>query len=264
MAGNVSERPARCALCAPKSPRHQEDDPRFDRDACVTRSPAEELRCHRLPEPITGRCYLHGGTTKRGPAHPNYKHGLFSQRYTGILASAGRAYDAVQELSTLRSALAINASLLDHKLGEVLAAGPSDATWLEVGRLTTEIERVRDSGDRKRMAALLNTRDELIKTQCSSVRARREVDGLLNTQRKLVDTEERRKDRADVTVSITTFLGFFDMLVEVVRTHVTDPEQRAAIGKALGIIYGVTHSASRPPESRVLTPSSRYADNAPR
>ena len=85
------------------------------------------------------------------------------------------------------------------------------------------------------MAALLNTRDELIKTQCSSVRARREVDGLLNTQRKLVDTEERRKDRADVTVSITTFLGFFDMLVEVVRTHVTDPEQRAAIGKAFDL-----------------------------
>ena len=98
--------------------------------------------------------------------------------------------------------------------------------------MTTEIERLRDAGDRQGMAALLTTRDELIKTQCSSVKARRELDPLLNTQRKLVDAEERRKDRADVTVSLTMFLGFFDMLVEVVRLHVPDPAQRAAIGKA--------------------------------
>ena len=89
--------------------------------------------------------------------------------------------------------------------------------------MTTEIERLRDSGERAGMAALLTTRDVAIKTQVSSVKARQEVDQLLNTQRRLVDTEERRKDRADITVSITTFLGFFDMLVEVVRLHVTDP-----------------------------------------
>ena len=140
---------------------------------------AERHRCHGRPRPAIGRCRWHGGTSKQSPAHHRFKHGAFSKYFVGILKAGARFYDEVQVLASLRDELAVNKALIAHKLGEVNAAGPSDEAWLEMGRMTTEIERLRDAGDRQGMAALLTTRDELIKTQCSSVKARRELDPLL-------------------------------------------------------------------------------------
>ena len=85
---------------------------------------AEELRCHRLPDPATGRCYLHGGTSKAGPTHPIYKHGAFSTYFTGVLKAGARFYDELQVLASLRDELAVNKALIAHKLGEINAAGP--------------------------------------------------------------------------------------------------------------------------------------------
>ena len=126
--------------------------------------------------------------------HPRYSSGKYSRQCAGILPTAVQVHDAVQELLTLRPLLAVNKALLYHKLDEVDAAGPSDHAWIELGRMTDRIERCRGAGQWKRMAALLAKRDVLINTQRSSVIARREASKLIDTQSKLVGTEERRKD----------------------------------------------------------------------
>ena len=46
----------------------------------------------------------------------------------------------------------------------------------------------------------------------------------------MVDTEEKRKDRTKIMVSVAMFLGFVEAMSIAVNTHVTDDEERAAIG----------------------------------
>ena len=82
---------------------------------------AEELRCHRLPEPSTGRCYLHGGTSKDGPTHQSYKHGFYSTAHRGILARAGDAHEAIEILASSHDELAVHKALMLHKLEEIHA-----------------------------------------------------------------------------------------------------------------------------------------------
>ena len=64
------------------------------------RAAAETHRCHRKPEVGADRCYLHGGTAKRGKAHHSYKNGFYSQLHTGILAQAGKAYEALEVMAS--------------------------------------------------------------------------------------------------------------------------------------------------------------------
>ena len=193
---------------------------------------AETCRCHRPAQKPSGRCRWHGGTAKVGSAHHSYRHGFFSHQHRGILASAGKAYDEVQYLSSLRDELALSKGFLDHKLNEVHAAGPSDQAWIELGASMDAIDRMREAGDRKGMAAELNRQRELVFKQRGSAIARREAMAHIDTHSKVVDREERRKDRQAVVVSVTAFFGFFDMLTEQINTHVSNPAERAAIGKA--------------------------------
>ena len=46
---------------------------------------AETHRCHRPADGPTRRCHKHGGTSKTGKAHPNYKHGLYSTEYHDVV-----------------------------------------------------------------------------------------------------------------------------------------------------------------------------------
>ena len=67
------------------------------------RAEAAAHRCHRLAGAESGRCYKHGGTSKSGKAHPNYKHGFYSIRYHGILARAGEAQESLEAAASYPS-----------------------------------------------------------------------------------------------------------------------------------------------------------------
>ena len=90
---------------------------------------AETHRCHRPGGGESGRCRSHGGTTKRGKEHHSYKHGFYSSRYHGMLARAGAAQEAVEVAASSLEELAVHKVIIDHKLGEINASGPSDEAW---------------------------------------------------------------------------------------------------------------------------------------
>ena len=46
-----------------------------------------------------------------------------------------------------------------------------------------------------------------------------------------MDTEEKRKDRAKFMVSVAMFLGFIEAMSIAVNKHVTNDQERAAIGE---------------------------------
>ena len=193
---------------------------------------AETHRCHRQPQGETRRCYLHGGTAKSGKAHHSYKHGFYSNRHQGILARAGEAHEALEVMASSHDELAVHKALIDHKLGEVLAAGPSDEAWAELRGLVQQIDTARQANDRKAQAALLNTLFDAIRLQSSSAAARREASDLIEKHSRVVDRESKRQERQAAVVNVNAFFGFVDMLTAQVNIHVSDPAERAAVGKA--------------------------------
>ena len=56
-------------------------------------------------------------------------------------------------------------------------------------------------------------------SQSSSAMARRAASSLIETHSKVVDREERRKERAAAVVSVNAFFGFVEMLTEQVNVQ---------------------------------------------
>ena len=123
-------------------------------------------RCHRKPQKA-GRCRFHGGTTKSGKAHHNYKHGFYSKTHRGILASAGDAYEALEVIATSHDELAVHKALILHKLEEIHVAGPSDEAWLELRASMLAVDRMRKDNDRAGMLTELNKQRDMVLNQAS-------------------------------------------------------------------------------------------------
>ncbi len=196
------------------------------------RAAAETHRCHRKPEVGADRCYLHGGTAKRGKAHHSYKNGFYSQLHTGILAQAGKAYEALEVMASSQDELAVHKALIYHKLWEVLAAGPSDEAWASLKDTVKQMDAAKEAGDRKTQAFLLNQLLVAVRQQGSSAAARREASDLIEKHSRVVDRESKRQERQAATVNVNAFFGFAEMLTQQVNVHVSDPAERAAVAKA--------------------------------
>ena len=184
---------------------------------------ADACRCHRRARAQTGRCRRHGGTAVRGPMHHAYKHGRYSTLSVGILPRAGDALAAVQHLSMLYDELVVRKTLIDHILGEITQAGPSDQAWVELGASMDAVDRLRAAGDRQGVAAALTRQRALVRSQRAGAIARRDASALIDTHSTLVRREARRPERAAATVSVNAFFGFVEMLTHQVNLHVTDP-----------------------------------------
>lgn len=164
-----------------------------------------------------------------------------------FLPRVGAAASSLEELG-------VHKVLILHKLGEINAAGPSDQAWIELGASMDEIDRLREAGDRKAMAAGLNKQRDLILRQRSSAIARREASELINTHSKVADRESRRQERAAAVVSVNAFLGFVDMLTQQVAIHVSSGEERAAVGKAFDDAVRRAGLADLAPDERDVGP----------
>lgn len=195
---------------------------------------AERCRCHRPAGGTNGRCHLHGGTVPRGPRHPRYTTGKYSQAYSGIFSQLSQRVEAVEAHATLREEVAISAALIEHEMVAFARAVPPVECWAMVRQMTRAFQRHREAGDNQAMAKLLTERDAFIlETRPASSR---ELTRLLETHRKIVDTEEKRKDRADDHVKASAVFGIVEAMALAVKTHVSSADEREAVGKAFTTI----------------------------
>ena len=108
---------------------------------------AETHRCHRPAQGESRRCRYHGGTSKRGKEHHSYTHGFYSSYYHGMLATAGKAQEAVAVAASSLEELAIHKVMIAHKLGEINASGPSDVAWNELRASMLAADQMREDND---------------------------------------------------------------------------------------------------------------------
>ena len=180
-----------------------------------------------------GKCRLHGGLSLSGIASPSLKSGRYSKNLPTRLMEK---YDAARkdgDLLALRDDLA----LLDARLEDVLAkvdTGESGETWKALLSAVHEFdsaERALESCDSEvKRANWKHDREEAMRTiivlcqaGMSDYAAWSEVKSLLESRRKISETEQKRLVAMQQMITNDQLAVLQANILASIKRHVTDP-----------------------------------------
>lgn len=173
-----------------------------------------------------GRCKIHGGMTPAGPASANWKTGRYSRYLPSGLREAYIAAASDIDLLNLTDEIA----LVDVRTSQLLGnADAAAAQWLEVQRAAAAAEDARAAGGAALDAALDSLRGALAAADGSGPALWSEVMQLLETRRRLAETERKRRVDQQLFVTVEQAMTLVQAVVESVRIHVSNRKELAAI-----------------------------------
>lgn len=154
---------------------------------------AKNRRGGTCPQPAmpNGRCYMHGGATPVGPALPQFKHGRYSVLAKDIKGLGQHFENALADPNLLA---------LDREIA------------LTDARLAGLLEKVKSGGSRASIDGIWP-----------------QIEALIETRRKLVDTESKRLKDVHAMVSVDRVMLIVSYLSDSVKRHVKDPAALTAI-----------------------------------
>ena len=100
--------------------------------------------------------------------------------------------------------------MIVSEMERVADAVPAAELWARGRGLVLQARRLRKAGDSRGMAEQLMALEELHLNEHPP--STDKVSDLIEKHRRLVDTEEKRKDRAKFMVSVAMFLGFIEAM----------------------------------------------------
>jgi hypothetical protein len=184
-----------------------------------------------------GKCYHHGGATPSGLANPNVKHGRHSKDLPTRLAGRYEVAASDPELLKLDSEINLLDALVNERLA-TLDTGESGAVWRELADLWSEIEKARRSNSITSMLAVLPQIGQLVTRGQADQAARQEILDMIERRRKLVDSEDKRRVRAQQVMTAEQAAVLVSVMADSVRRHVDDPDVRAAIARDIAAVFG--------------------------
>lgn len=153
-----------------------------------------------------GRCRMHNGFAAIGPASPNFKHGRHSKLLKDIKGLSAHYERALADPDLLR--LDAEVALTDARISQLLAkVGQAKGKWAQ-----QTVEGVWP-----------------------------QLDALIETRRKLVDTETKRMKDMHAMVSVDRVMTLVAYVSDSVKRHVTDKA-------ALALIFADLRKLLRPTE----------------
>lgn len=203
--------------------------------------PAE--RCHgksrQTGEPckkyvVKGRkyCRYHGGKNVRGIAHPNYQgKGRSLDVPTQLMADYLASRDDPEILS-LRSDIA----LIDARMNELLkrtATGESGHLWRNVKTTLSAFKEANDRNNVKAAGSIMRQLLSIIDSGIADYDAWAELREIVDTRRKLVESERKRLTEMNLMVTANEAALLVRSLVLAVNEHVTDPTVLRKITESL-------------------------------
>jgi hypothetical protein len=197
-------------------------------------------RCKGQPMP-NGRCRMHGGASLSGIASPTFQTGRYSKYLPAHLLADFQSAQADPTLVECRDELA----LIDSRLGQLaqrFQSGKDAELWavlsMSFDTLATSFDAllsaVEPEGDeaetavREATGALEGCRSVIHEVRASES-TWREVYGVLEQRRKLVETESKRLKDMQQLITVERAMGLIAALADSVRRNVTDRKQLAAI-----------------------------------
>ena len=175
---------------------------------------------------------MHGGASPSGAAHGRFVHGRYVQDIPAALAERFEAGQTDPELTSLRSEIA----LLDARIGSLLSrlrdastGGETAATW---SALRAAAARLEGASEDARQAALTEVL-ELIDRGATEAECWSEIKGLVDTRRRLAQTEHRRKRDLDQMIDVGQLVTLLATVEATIRQYVTDPAALSSIADTL-------------------------------
>lgn len=190
------------------------------------------------PAMENGRCRMHGGRSLRGVAHPNYKHGRYSDYMPEKLLHGYRRQLSDRDLLHQRDEIAAVDAMLFEAL-EKMSDADSPGMWVQLRTLWREAVEASDRGD-ARAAAKMSDIGELIRRGAEYFDRREDVLYLIERRRKLVGSQSRREVQERLMVSLEDANATFRAIAEAVRAEVEDQAVVARIAHRFAEISGRT------------------------
>lgn len=175
-----------------------------------------------------GRCRLHGGLTPSGIASPQYRHGRYSKVMPTRLRERYEEATSDGALLELREDVA----LLDARLSDLLSrveSGESGLIWRLLHQARTDLLAARRAGNAEEQAGAINTMLELIGRGHADYAAWRELGATLEQRRRLVESERKRLQDAQQTLTIEKAMLLIGAIGGIVKAHVADRDTLSKI-----------------------------------
>ncbi len=175
-----------------------------------------------------GRCRMHGGTSPSGIAHANYVEGRWSKYLPGGMREDYEEALARSDLTSLVSEI----GLIDSQIADALKALDGNDSVFTVVAMRDAFEDLMEANQRKNVdgsrRAMVHL-DQLTREGVETANALRQVNNLIEQRRRLVDTEQRVRERAAGVLTRDQAMLLVGYLAASVKEHVTDVDARRAI-----------------------------------
>ena len=217
----------RCRKCGHKYPAAE-----YELDACP--DCGEDRACKR-PAMTNGACYLHGGKSLKGLAHPGYKSGRWSKYMPARMVPRYEESKNDTELLAVRADIA----LVDARIADLLVrvdTGESTHIWKKlVGFRNDALDAQRIGDDRKRALSLEGI-FRTIGQGAADYAAWHDVIGLIEQRRKLVESERKRLIEMQQMVTVEESMLLVNAAAHSFKTRLAekcDPDIARAVMMAV-------------------------------
>jgi len=191
---------------------------------------------------VAGRevCRFHGGNSPKGIAHYNYKHGRYSKALPPGIKEKYEEARNDEKLNELSEEVALIDSQLQERLEKVYSGETSD-WWARVRGLFTSLQLavyLPDSEESKegRMIHALECLGAAIDNGAAHFHAFESIRSMVETRRKLIETESKRLKDLDQTIKADQALQIIGMLADVVNRVVKDPDEKKLLSQEIYLI----------------------------
>lgn len=190
----------------------------MDDEICGARNNKHQM-CGNRPskDSKSGRCKFHGGHANKGLAHSQTKHGRYSKYLPDELREKYEEAESDEELLSLRSEISLITSRL-FELAEKVEQTAGKVQIDELLRMWNKIKKHENNPQRKTMWE--NRFEKKIKDIEEDRDTWEEIDSLVDTKRKLIDSEQKKLENLEQFVPTEQVMLFVGAVMDIVKTEI--------------------------------------------
>lgn len=191
----------------------------LDGEICGARNNRHKM-CRNGPSKNSksGRCKHHGGSSKKGMSHPNTTHGRYSHYLPDRLREKFEEAEDDEELMSMRSEISLITARL-YELAEKVEDTAGKPQIDELLRLWSKVQKY-EGQDSKRYNKWKRRFAQTMEDIKEDRKTWDEIDSLVDTKRKLIDSEQRKLENLDQFVPTEKVMLFVGAVMDIVKTEV--------------------------------------------
>ena len=186
---------------------------------------SEPRPCDRPVKRAGAKCYMHGGASKKGASHGNFKHGYHTkdaplylmQRYEQALDDPDR--QSLQHEIAMAKALGFDALARLHR-------GESGEVWKQLQTSFEQLTRAIKGDNPAALNAALTNHFTVIKRGTSDEAARRELREAIELTGKLKEKETKRERDLNLMIGVEDFYVLMARTLAIVEKYVPKAEHQ--------------------------------------